>query len=364
VRVRVGVVGGGLIAQAMHLPYLQSLDDRFELRALADPSPRVRAVIGARYGIATYADAADLLEAGGIDAALVCTPHALHAPVVIDALDAGVHVFVEKPLCITLADADAIIAARDRAARVVQVGYMKRFDPAYERLLDELPDSSAELRHVAVSVTDPDYMPFFAPGELVRGDVPAEALEAGARAEAEQVRAAVGDVSNSAASAFTGSFLGSLVHDVNLVHGVLERLGEPLPARVVSGAWWDGGRGVAATAELLSGSRWDCAWLALPGVPEYREFHQYAFAGSIRRLTFPSPYLKSSPTLYERVEGTTTTVFRRYEESFRRELQHFHECIAGDAACRTPPEQARLDIDVLTRMFVASIPVPGTLTIK
>jgi predicted dehydrogenase len=45
-------------------------------------------------------------------------------------------------------------------------------------------------------------------------------------------------------------------------------------------------------------------------------------------------------------------VFESYDESFARELAHFHDCIAGEAECRTPPEQARLDIDVLTRMFL------------
>ena len=53
----------------------------------------------------------------------------------LDALDAGLHVLVEKPLCLAPADADAIAARAQQRGRVVQVGYMKRFDPAYERLL-------------------------------------------------------------------------------------------------------------------------------------------------------------------------------------------------------------------------------------
>jgi hypothetical protein len=43
-----------------------------------------------------------------------------------------------------------------------------------------------------------------------------------------------------------------------------------------------------------------------------------------------------------------------HEEAFSRELDHFHACATGSAACRTPPEQARLDIGVLTDMFNAS----------
>ena len=110
-----------------------------------------------------------MLDAGGLDAVVVCSPAGTHAEVVLAALDAGVHVFVEKPMCITLADADAIIAARDRAGKVVQVGTMKRYDPAVEAMLAELPGASADLRYVSVVVYDPEFEPFFEPGEIVRG---------------------------------------------------------------------------------------------------------------------------------------------------------------------------------------------------
>ena len=47
-------------------------------------------------------------------------------------------------------------------------------------------------------------------------------------------------------------------------------------------------------------------------------------------------------------------IAQSYDEAFVRELRHFHACIADGEPCRTPPEQARLDIDVLTQMFLAS----------
>ena len=163
--VRVGVVGGGLVAQAMHIPNLSALRDRFTLAALAEPSATVREALGARYGIAgLHADYRALLDAGGLDAVVVCSPAGTHAEVVVDALGAGLHVFVEKPMCITLADADAIVAARDQAGRVVQVGTMKRFDPAYEAMLAELPDTAAGLRYVNVLVNDPEFEPYFEAG--------------------------------------------------------------------------------------------------------------------------------------------------------------------------------------------------------
>jgi predicted dehydrogenase len=359
-RVRIGVVGCGMVAQAEHLQNLLQLFDRFAIRALADPSRIVREAIGARYGVRSlHADHRSLLEAGEIDAVLVSAPAATHAEIVVAALDAGVHVFVEKPLCITLADADRIVAARDRAGKVVQVGYMKRFDPAWERMLAELPESAEELRYVRVMCHDPEWVPFFAEGDIVKGaDVPAEVVEATTRAEAEQVEEAVGDPSADAVFAFSDAYLGSMVHDVNVVHGLLERLGEPLPARVVDAAWWNGGRSITGSLVLANGARWDNAWIQLLDLREYQEQVALYFRDSLRQLTFPSPWLKQTPTRYERSEADrldrSVRVFESHREAFVRELEHFHECITRGVECRTPPEQARVDIEVLTEMFRAA----------
>ena len=354
-----GVVGGGLVAQAMHLHYLATGRDRFRIGGLAEPSKTVREALGERYGIAgLHPDYGSLIEAGGLDAVVVCSPAGTHAEIVLAALDAGLHVFVEKPMCITLADADAIIAARDRTGLVVQVGTMKRFDPAYERMLEELPSSASELRYVSVVVNDPEFEPYFGPGELVRGsDVPIDVIEETRASEAEQVEAAVGSRAPEVVQAFSESFLGSLVHDVNLVHGLLERMGEPLPAQVIDGDWWHEGRAVSGAVRLQNGARWDSAWIQLLDTHEYRESVSFFFGESVRTLEFPSPWLKQYPTVYRRSERAGTANDARvstfYGESFQRELEHFHRCVTEGEPCRTPPEQARVDMEVLTQMFLA-----------
>ena len=359
-RVRVGVVGCGMVAQAEHLPNLLQLSDRFEIAALADPSATVREAMGARYSVSrVYEDYTALLDAGDIDAILISAPAATHAEITVAALDAGLHVFVEKPLCITLADADRVIAARDRAQRVVQVGYMKRFDPAWERMLAELPGSADELRYIRVMCHDPEWVPFFAEGDIVKGaDVPADVIEATKRAEAEHVEQAVGDGSPAAVVAFSDSYLGSMVHDLNVVHGLLERLGEPLPGRVVGAAWWNDGRAITGSVQLANGARWDSAWIQLLDIREYREQVAFYFRDSLRQLTFPSPWLRQAPTRYERSEADgldrSVRLFESHREAFVQELVHFHECMTQGTECRTPPEQARVDIDVLTRMFLAT----------
>jgi hypothetical protein len=183
-------------------------------------------------------------------------------------------------------------------------------------------------------------------------------LEAARRAESEQVEEAVGRGDPEACFAFSDGFLGSLVHHVNIVNGFLERMRESLPARVVGGAWWHGGRSVAGYCELQNGSRWDSAWIQLLDTREYRESIQLFFDTSLRSLTFPSPWLRMSPTLYERqdADGYANAVggYRSFDEAFRSELVHFHECCVRGIGCLTPPEQARIDTELLTQMFIAA----------
>ena len=188
--------------------------------------------------------------------------------------------------------------------------------------------------------------------------MPSDLITATRRAEAEQVEAAVGSGHPDVVRAFSESFLGSLLHDLNVVHGLLERMGEPLPATVVAGDWWNEGRAVTGSVRLSNGARWDSAWIQLLDTFEYDERISLYFADSVRTLTFPSPWLRQHPTVYRRSEANRGTndvsVVTSYEESFSRELVHFHECIIDGTPCRTPPEGARLDIDVLTQMFLAS----------
>jgi predicted dehydrogenase len=225
-------------------------------------------------------------------------------------------------------------------------------------MLAELPDSAEALRYVSVVVNDPEFEPYFG-SEIVRGeDVPRDLVDATRKGEAEQVEEAVGAGDPDTVRAFSESYLGSLVHDLNVVHALLERMGEPLPAEVVSGDWWNEGRAVTGALRLANGSRADLAWIQLLPTHEYRETITLYFDESVRSLHFPSPWQKQRPTVYRRAERregmNAAQEWTSYEEAFSRELDHFHACVTEGARCLTPPEQARLDIDVLTAMFHAA----------
>lgn len=103
-RLRIGVVGCGLVAQVMHLHYLRDLPDLFDIAALCDLSQPLREACARDYAVPfTCADWRDLL-AQPLDAVLILTSGS-HAPIAIAAAQAGLHILVEKPLCFSPARA-------------------------------------------------------------------------------------------------------------------------------------------------------------------------------------------------------------------------------------------------------------------
>jgi predicted dehydrogenase len=93
----------------------------------------------ARYDFSSvrkYRDWRDLAADTGIDAVDICAPTDLHAPMAIAALEAGKHVFCEKPMALSIAGCDRMMDAAKRNKRVLMIGHVLRFWPDYEMLSD------------------------------------------------------------------------------------------------------------------------------------------------------------------------------------------------------------------------------------
>jgi predicted dehydrogenase len=350
-RLRIGVVGGGLIAQLVHLPSLRELDARFELVALAEPDRRVRERLAARHAIArAYADHRALLDAGGLDAVLVCAPNGLHEAVTLDALDAGVHVLVEKPLCLSPEAADRIVARREATGLVVQVGYMKRFDPAYGALCARLGGERPALRSVDTFTVDPGLRRLFGPPGLVGGEG-GRRDAALAAATARQVAEATGSEDPADVRPFCDAFLGALVHDVNLVHGLLDALDADGEPEILDAAASPAGDHAGGMVLLLGGARWTMAWSLVPAAGTFSEELRVLSSAGLAALRFPAPYVRRCPARLDGVRPPGSA----YADAYLAELEHFHACVTAGASCAAPPEQARRDIELLTRLYRAHL---------
>jgi predicted dehydrogenase len=125
-RLRVGVIGVGSMGRN-HLRVLSSLPE-YELTGCFDVDADLSMEQAARHGIKSYASQDDLLA--DVEVAHIVTPSYLHRLGVLSAAEAGCHVLVEKPIALTIEDADAIIAACDKAGVRLCVGHVERYNPA------------------------------------------------------------------------------------------------------------------------------------------------------------------------------------------------------------------------------------------
>jgi predicted dehydrogenase len=123
---RVGIIGAGAIAQALHFPGYKK-DRRANLVAFADPAKARHEEILDRYGkMMAYTDYRTMLRHEELDVVSIATPNVFHARQAVAALKAGCHVLCEKPLATTLAEADRILDAAKRHRRKLMVGFSHR----------------------------------------------------------------------------------------------------------------------------------------------------------------------------------------------------------------------------------------------
>src|SRR5688500_5858213 len=126
-RLRLGVVGCGAVAELYHLPALLDSTE-VELAAFVDPDPRRARLLADRApGARVLADCERLADQ--VDAVLLTAPNALHAPLGVPLLRAGVHLLVEKPMGRTAAECDDLIAAAGTGSAVLAVGHDFRHFP-------------------------------------------------------------------------------------------------------------------------------------------------------------------------------------------------------------------------------------------
>ena len=102
------------------------------LVALCDPSPVLSAAVARRYNVPGYTTVEELLADPQVEAVIVAVPDRLHLPLAAQALRAGKHVLVEKPLAGTVADAEELAALAAETGLALQVGAMKRYDPGVQ----------------------------------------------------------------------------------------------------------------------------------------------------------------------------------------------------------------------------------------
>ena len=129
--IRIGLIGAGRMGKVFAHTLAFTVSE-VDLLAVADIDLQTSQEVAARYRAKYhYTDYHELLQRDDIDAVVVVTPTSTHAEVIQAAAAAGKHIFSEKPLAQTLMLCDQAIAAVEKAGVKLQLGFMRRFDPAY-----------------------------------------------------------------------------------------------------------------------------------------------------------------------------------------------------------------------------------------
>lgn len=366
-RIRVGVIGLGLIAQSVHLPSLSFLRDRFVVARVCDVSRQLATAIADQLPgqVRVSADWREVCADESVDAVLVLTPGG-HAEISLAALRAGQHVLSEKPLCLSQAEARELDQAARRAGRVLQVGYMKMYDPAVAEARAARASLGAE-RVVRVTVLHPSDECQYEHVRLLRfADADPALIAAAERYAANGLARALGDAPAGLAGLYTDVLLGSVVHELS----VLRALGFRLPAafdyadaRTAAGPLSPDEPAaeppcLLAVADLGGGTQLQLAWNWVPDYPEYTEEVTIFGAAGRLHLLMPGPYLPAHRAAL-RVETADGEIRRAatyragYRTGFVAELAAFADSIGSGAPARADAAGAGEDTRCLQALLTA-----------
>lgn len=355
-KLKVGLIGLGEVAQIIHLPILRQLSDRYEIAALCDISETLLRHMGEQYGVANlYTDAKKLTEQDDLDAVFVLNSDEYHAECAIWAANHGKHVLIEKPMCLTLSEADAIIEARDRTGVQAMVGYMRRFAPAFVEAVEQVKQMPA-IRYAKVrDIIGHNRLFIEQSSNVIRySDIPEEALQDRRRRAEQLVHEAIGgDAPQPLKNAYR-LLCGLSSHDLSAMREIIG-----MPNRVVSAVQWNEGRYITAILEF------DGFYASFEtGVDDVRRFdaHIEVFGDAKQiRVQYNTPYIRHLPTTLH-VQETAGEAYseREIRPTFKcpytHELEYFYDVVVHDQEPKTTPEDYKNDL-VLFRMIIDALAV-------
>jgi len=339
---KVGLIGLGEVAQLMHLPLLAD-DARFSITAIADVSPSLMDHVAKRYGVPTQHESAEALIADPtLEAVFILTPDHLHADLLEKAIRSGKHVFIEKPVCLTVAQLEPLLALPRRDGQIVFVGYMRRFSRPFLELKKRLPTLET-IRHVRVRDIIRE-APFFVAqtrNVFKPKDVPAEVIADGRARTLAMQRSVMGEDCPPDALRAYQVLTGLSSHSVSAMRDLL---GPPKGVRYATQhngetviALFDYGHFTALYEAVIDDvSRFDAGIEVLTQTQHFK-------------MNYDTPYIRNLPTRLEITSSTDTdtgteVVGPVYEDPFRVELSAFYDSLRNGSPHKTTLEDSLLDL--------------------
>jgi predicted dehydrogenase len=306
---KVGVLGAGQIAQAAHFEACVKARNA-ELHAICDVADDLRERMAIMHGVKkTYADYDAMLADPEIDAVIVATADAFHVAAAGQALAAGKHVLCEKPLGVTVEEAESLRGPLERSKKILQVGHMKRFDAGLQSAKDFIDHEMGEL--VALKAWYCDSTHRYANTDAVQ---PAIAASKHARKPPQNPKA---DLRR----------YYMLAHGCHLIDTARYLAGDiaAVDARLVEKA---GMRTWFVAVEFASGAVGHLDLTIAVRMDWHEGFQIYGAQGSVIGKTFnPWFYRSSEVDIFREATGASTRVLGADGHFYRRQLEGFADAI-------------------------------------
>ena len=333
---RLAVVGAGTISQLAHLPAAE-VADGVEVVALCDARPALLALVAAHRHIpTTFAAIDDLLADESIDAVDLCVPTIAHDTLAVQALAAGKHVLVEKPMASTVPRARRMIdAATASSGRTLMIGHHKRFDPGCEQAFEVLRSGRIGTPRLIIYPFGTGNWTQPSPERLLTTAEPQQPWEYDLPFPVEDPRLRT----------YWAMLLEMFTHMTNLVRWLV---GDPdwiLSAQPIQGA-------VRGSLTLAWGDDADEANAFLTDGPHYVANvwnEDLTISGDEGRLEIvlpPNVYVNKPARVrvFDAASGTDTLLPEVYGWAFAREIEHFAHAISTGEPVRTPPDDTIKDL--------------------
>jgi myo-inositol 2-dehydrogenase/D-chiro-inositol 1-dehydrogenase len=339
-RLGVGIIGAGLVTQAIHLPALATLADRFRVVRVMDVDERIGAQVAGHAGARFCTTAAELLADPEVELVAICSPHQFHADQLIAACAAGkLGLLCEKPLATTVEQAGAIARAAERSGVPVLIGAMHAYDPAMVEAMraGQALLGAAHLVRSTIYLPPNDVMIEQATNPLVPAPPAAAAMSERQRVE----------------STIRNAVLGLVTHHIPLVRAYAPAATRVCYARAVAPWGYDivlagGGSTIQLTAVMRG--QWALDW-RLEAWGSHAEVH----------VAFPPSYVLAGSAHAQYRDSTGTRSWRTPDNGYQNEWNHLADVVEGRCALRIPVATAIADLEFALRLAddAAALAVAG-----
>jgi predicted dehydrogenase len=350
-QIRLGLIGCGEATQIIHWPTLGRLPELYQVTALCDVSPRVLEGLGARWNIRSLStDPREIVDREDVDAVLVATPNAFHAEVTMWAIQAGKHALVEKPMCITQREAREIIAAQKTSRSIVQVGYMRRYAPAFLEARQQLNEIGEIKLGRVRDILGHNNLIIDQTSEVLRDkQLPAKLIREAKDRETALVEEAIGNTPEILQKAYK-LMLGLSSHDLSAMRELLGR-----PARTLFAAQ----RGsLPYLAAVFDYGSYVCQFeTGIDNIPRFDGHLEVYGDKKVLRVEYDTPYVRNLPVRLYLTESNgqggvrQTAVHPAWGDPFVEQWKAFYLSVTQNRQPKTDPTDFVEDLQLFSEIM-------------